>query len=61
MSNVTSYYAKKVDRTEARARLLRGSLEEVERLERAVAKGWDCQVELDRARAYVAAFSGPAK
>lgn len=52
-----SYYAKKVDRTLARARLLKGAQEEAARLERAIAKGWDCSAELERARAQIAAFS----
>jgi hypothetical protein len=55
--NTSSYYSKRGDRDERRARLLRGALEDVKRLEEAKRQGWDVEEDLARARRYVEAFS----
>jgi hypothetical protein len=58
MTTVTSTYIQRGNPEERRARLLRGSQEDVARLEVALAQGWDVAKELDRARAQVKAFGG---
>lgn len=55
---VTSYYSKRVDHDLACSRLLRASKEDLERLLRARANGWDVtDAELDICRAQIAAYS----
>lgn len=56
---VTSEYVRRVDRTVARERLLKASLEAVARLEAAEAQGYIVDRELKVERARVAAFSKP--
>ncbi len=56
--NVTSYYAYRGNTDERRARLLKGSQEDVTRLEKGLAAGWDVGEDLARARAQVKAFGG---
>jgi len=54
---VTSEYVRRVDRTVARARLLKASLEAVARLEAMEAEGYIVDRELEIERARVAAFT----
>ena len=54
---VTSEYVRRVDRTVARARLLKASLEAVARLEAMEAEGYIVDRELKIERARVAAFT----
>ena len=54
---VTSEYVKRGDTAVRRSRLLAASLEEVARLEKAAAEGWDVAKDLAKARAHVEAFS----
>ncbi len=56
---VTSEYVRRVDRTVARERLLKASLEAVARLEAAEAQGYIVDRELKIERDRVAAFSKP--
>lgn len=55
---VTSTYIQRGNPEDRRARLLRGSQEDVTRLEAALAQGWDVTKELNRARAQAKAFGG---
>lgn len=53
---VTSSYGKRGDTAERRRALLRGSLEDLKRLEEAKRQGWDVEKDLAQARRHVAAF-----
>jgi len=55
---VTSYYAHRGNTDERRARLLKGSQDDVARLEAGLAAGWDVGADLARAKAQVKAFGG---
>ena len=52
-----SYYSKRGNETDRRARLLAGSLADVARLEEAKLAGWDVEKELEQAYLHVKAFS----
>lgn len=54
--SVTSYYAKKGDEAARLRRLLRGAIEEVNRLASGMAQGWDVKEDLDRAVAQASAY-----
>lgn len=54
---MTSTYIKRGDTNERKAALLRGSLEDVARLEKALSQGWDVKADLAKAQAQVKAFT----
>ncbi len=58
-TTITSRVVIRGNLADRRAVLLRGSLADLARLERAEAEGWDVAADLASARASVAAFSGP--